>query len=197
MSLIKGNTSALTSPSPSQGEGGVGVTFGEGGNPHPNLPPKRGKELTSSFPFQRESWGGGYTIYKHQPRNQALKKYSRRLRKTMTDVERKLWYYLRHERLGVKFRRQYPIGQYIADFVCLEKHLIIELDGGQHALQTDYDKKRDAFFVGQGFKVLRFWNNEMVENEEGVLTTILGALKGTPLPNPLPQGKRGFEESVL
>ena len=108
----------------------------------------------------------------------------------MTDVERKLWRCLRHEQLGVKFRRQYPMGNYITDFVCLEKHLIIELDGGQHAEQAVYDKKRDAFFVAQGFKILRFWNNEVLENMDGVLTVILEALKDTPLPNHLPQGER-------
>jgi very-short-patch-repair endonuclease len=186
--MIQGNTGdVLTSPSPFQGEGGVGVTLSEDirvseeGNPHPNLPPKRGKGFSESVD----------TIYKHQPRNQTLKKHSRQLRKDMTDVERKLWYYLRRNQLGVKFRRQYPIGKYIVDFVCLEKHLVIELDGGQHALQTDYDKERDAFFVSEGFKVLRFWNNEMTENEEAVLLAILSALKHTPLPNPLPQGERG------
>src|SRR5581483_9861605 len=137
--IIKGDIGdTLASPSPFQGEGGVGVTLSEDvridedDNPHPNLPPKRGKGHAES---------GDITFYKHQLRDQTLKKHSRQLRKDMTDVERKLWYYLRRNQLSAKFRRQYPMGEYIPDFVCLEKYLIIELDGGQHADQFAYDKR--------------------------------------------------------
>jgi very-short-patch-repair endonuclease len=106
----------------------------------------------------------------------------------MTDVERDLWYQLRAKRFeGFKFKRQAPMKQYIADFVCFDKKLTIELDGGQHSAQIEYDSKRDAFFTDQGFRVLRFWNNEVVENMEGVLITIQQALKNAPLPNPSPQ----------
>lgn len=98
---------------------------------------------------------------------------ARALRKDMTDVERKLWYLLRDRRLqGHKFRRQYIIGHYIADFACTKAKLIIELDGGQHSERQAYDKKRDDYLRAEGFTVLRFWNNEVTENKEGVFETI-------------------------
>ena len=90
----------------------------------------------------------------------------------MTDVERKLWQRLRGKQLGEKFRRQYPIDNYIVDFVCLEKRLIIECDGGQHAEQESKDSERDKHLQGKGFMVLRIWNNEIIENLDGVLETI-------------------------
>jgi very-short-patch-repair endonuclease len=120
-----------------------------------------------------------------------LRRSAKTLRKNMTDVERDLWYQLRAKRFdGFKFKRQVPIKKYILDFVCFEKKLIIELDGGQHVDQADHDAKRDLFFEEQGFRVLRFWNNDVVENKEGVLQMILRALHESPLPNPLPQGER-------
>ncbi len=162
--MIKGNTGEFSSPSPYQGEGGVGVTsaLSVKNNPHPNLPPKSGKEQA--------------VIYRHQERDQKLKKFSRALRKNMTDAERKLWRVLKQEQQGVKFRRQYPIGEYIVDFVCLEKAVVIELDGGQHAAQEIYDRKRDRDLEAKGFKVLRFWNNDVMENLEGVVARITPTL---------------------
>ncbi|OAI11981.1 DNA (cytosine-5-)-methyltransferase [Methylomonas lenta] len=98
---------------------------------------------------------------------------ARALRKNQTDVERLLWQHLRNRRFyDCKFRRQLPIKPYIADFVCLELMLIIELDGGQHACQINYDKQRSLFLEQRGFKVMRFWNNEVIENTEGVLETV-------------------------
>jgi len=98
----------------------------------------------------------------------------------MTKVEGRLWWFLRQKQLDdYKFRRQHPIGSYIADFVCIEQKLIIELDGGQHAEQQDYDKKRDEFLQSKGYRVLRFWNNQVTENIEGVIETILSALTPT------------------
>ncbi|MGJ7493717.1 endonuclease domain-containing protein [Variovorax sp. RT4R15] len=94
------------------------------------------------------------------------------LRRDMTDSERKLWSGLRGEQLGVKFRRQHPLGNYIADFACLEPKLIVELDGSQHLAQQGYDATRDAFFRSQGFGVLRFASNEPFINLEGVLQAI-------------------------
>ena len=92
----------------------------------------------------------------------------------MTDVERKLWSKLRSNQLGVKFRRQVPFGNYIADFISLEAKLVIELDGYQHyqenALQQD--KLRDRYFAKEGFTVLRFNNSEVTENMDGVLEMI-------------------------
>jgi very-short-patch-repair endonuclease len=116
----------------------------------------------------------------------------------MTDVEKKLWKQLRAKRFaGYKFKRQVPMQRYIADFICYQPKLIIELDGGQHAERTYYDRRRDAFFVSQGFEVLRFWNNEVNENMDGVMQTILDILmKIPPLPNPLPQGERELEGAL-
>jgi very-short-patch-repair endonuclease len=98
------------------------------------------------------------------------------LRRDMTDAERKLWSGLRGEQLGFKFRRQHPLGNYIADFACLEPKLIIELDGSQHADNQAYDMARDAFFKAQSFAVLRFPSNAPFQNLDGVLSAILHQL---------------------
>ncbi|MDI1276937.1 endonuclease domain-containing protein [Methylobacter sp.] len=98
---------------------------------------------------------------------------ARSLRKDQTDAERLLWQKLRNRQLlGVKFRRQFPIEPYIADFVCLELKLIIELDGSQHFDKIAYDHERTDFLKQRGFKVLRFWNNDAFKNTEGVLESI-------------------------
>ena len=91
----------------------------------------------------------------------------------MTDAERRIWSRLRSRQLGPRFRRQAPIGPYIADFACFDPRLIIEIDGGQHDEQRGYDSRRDGWLKSQGFVVLRFWNNEVLENAEGVLERIL------------------------
>ena len=96
------------------------------------------------------------------------------LRKNSTNAERVLWQQLRaHRFAGYKFRRQQPLGQYIVDFVCFEKHLIIELDGGQHAEQVGYDAERSTWLQSQGFRVLRFWNHEVLSDMEAVEEVIL------------------------
>ena len=98
-------------------------------------------------------------------------------------VENQLWYMLRNRGVaGHKFVRQMPIGPYIADFACRELGLIIELDGGQHATSTT-DARRTAYLNSQGYGVLRFWNTEIVENRDGVLSAILGIIEGTPSPD--------------
>jgi very-short-patch-repair endonuclease len=120
-------------------------------------------------------------------------RFAKDLRSGMTDAERKLWLQLRAHRFqGYKFRRQQPIGSYIADFVCFDARLIIEVDGGQH-LESARDAKRDEWFLKNGFRVLRFWNNQVLQETEGVLQTILLALKDTPLPNPSPARGEGLE----
>lgn len=99
----------------------------------------------------------------------------------MTDTERCLWSRLRRRQInGYKFRRQFPLGRYVADFVCLEARLIIEVDGGQHAKQTDEDKLRDKWLVSQDFRVLRFWNNDVLHETDAVMEAIMRALKATP-----------------
>jgi very-short-patch-repair endonuclease len=112
--------------------------------------------------------------------------HARELRRAMTDSERKLWSALRGEQLGVKFRRQHPLGNYVADFACLDPKLIVELDGSQHADQHEYDTKRDEFFRAGGFTVLRFKTDEPFRNREGVLTVIFDKVKllagGAPIP---------------
>ncbi|MGA7426008.1 MAG: endonuclease domain-containing protein, partial [Rhodoplanes sp.] len=101
---------------------------------------------------------------------------ARRLRRSSTDAELKLWRHLRSRTLcGFKFVRQEAIGPYIVDFVCRERRLIIEVDGGQHAIDAR-DKGRDAFLRSQGYRVLRFWNNDVLTNTTGVLETIADAL---------------------
>jgi very-short-patch-repair endonuclease len=99
--------------------------------------------------------------------------FAKKLRYESTEAEKLVWRYLRARRLdGLKFRRQHPIGGYIADFVCLENRIIIEIDGGQHANEKNKDREREAWLKNQGFKVLRFWNNEVLENLEGILEVI-------------------------
>ncbi|HNA90182.1 MAG TPA: endonuclease domain-containing protein [Anaerolineales bacterium] len=99
------------------------------------------------------------------------------LRKELTPAERKLWAVIRNDQLGGNFRRQHAIGIYIPDFVCIEKKLIIELDGSQHLEQEEYDKERTKYLESQGYKVIRFWNNDVVKNIEGVILAIMNALE--------------------
>jgi very-short-patch-repair endonuclease len=103
-----------------------------------------------------------------------LQKRSRQLRKNMTEAERKLWGRLRRRQLGgLRFRRQVPFDKYIADFVCFEPKIIIEVDGSQHLIQVAYDAERTKFLQLFGYKVLRFWNSEVLNDIESVLQTIL------------------------
>jgi primosomal protein N' (replication factor Y) len=115
---------------------------------------------------------------------------AQRLRRSSTDAERALWRMLRQNQLGWRFRRQFPIPPYVVDFVCLEAHLIIEADGGQHALPGDHDR-RDAFLASKGWRILRFWNNDILQNLEGVFQRITEALGPSPHPNPPPQAGEG------
>jgi very-short-patch-repair endonuclease len=114
------------------------------------------------------------------------------MRSHQTDAEHRLWQILRAHRFsGYKFRRQVPIEFYIADFVCFARRLVIELDGGQHAESTG-DMRRDCFLKAQRFRVLRIWNNELFDNEEGVAEAIFTALRSPPLPNPSPARGEGL-----
>ena len=108
-----------------------------------------------------------------------MKHLAKKLRKNMTDAERLLWQHLRNRELGgYKFRRQRPVGPYIVDFVCLEKKLVIEVDGSQHAGQMELDTKRSDYLKEKGYRVTRFWNNEVLKKTESVLTVILSSLDG-------------------
>jgi very-short-patch-repair endonuclease len=109
----------------------------------------------------------------HRDVSKLQRSRARTLRHDMTDAERRLWYRLRAHRFGgLSFRRQVPIGPYIADFVCFDARLVVEVDGGQHASQSAYDTERDAWLRSQGFVVLRFWNNDVLVNTQAVLEQI-------------------------
>ena len=108
---------------------------------------------------------------------------ARILRNNATDAERRLWRALRGRQLfGCKFRRQFPIAGYIADFACLEARLVIELDGGQHIERAQYDAERTSRLMANGYKVLRFWNDDVLLRIEAVLEDVCRELQ--PLPNP-------------
>lgn len=101
---------------------------------------------------------------------------SRELRRNATDAERLLWRYLRHKQcLGQRFRRQHLIGPYIVDFACLEQHLVIELDGLQHADAHRYDTQRTHYLSYLGWHVLRFWNHDVLKQPEAVITAVINA----------------------
>ena len=110
---------------------------------------------------------------------------SRELRANPTDAERRLWAILSGRKTaGVRFNHQFPIGPYICDVVSRTAKLVIEADGGQHAEAADYDADRTRFLEAQGFRVLRFWNNDILANTEGVAAEIERALRDNPSPNP-------------
>ena len=112
---------------------------------------------------------------------------ARKLRRSSTDVERILWHRIRDKQIeDFRFRRQRPIGKYIVDFVCLDAMLIVEVDGGQHADAVLADAARTQFLESLGYRVLRFWNNEVLENMEGVLERIREALLKLATSNPTP-----------
>jgi very-short-patch-repair endonuclease len=120
---------------------------------------------------------------------------ARRLRLGQTDAERLLWFLIRDRRLdGLKFKRQMPVYQYVVDFCCSDARLIIELDGGQHGVRQEADAARTRKLEELGYLVLRFWNDDVLSNIDGVLETIVSTARQhspePPHPNPLPQGER-------
>ena len=119
---------------------------------------------------------------------------SRRLRRDATDAEQALWQRIRGRQLGGhKFRRQAPIAWFIADFVCTERKLVVELDGGQHQERAEADELRTRVMESHGYRVMRVWNNDVLKNRDGVLEALIAELERTdggtqgPHPNPLPQ----------
>jgi very-short-patch-repair endonuclease len=115
---------------------------------------------------------------------------SRELRTNATKAERKLWTILCNRKLGgVRFNRQVPIGPHICDFVARTAKLVIELDGGQHSSQAEYDSSRTGFLRAKGYRVIRFWNNDVLANLDGVTTVIAKALADRPSPTPPASGR--------
>ena len=122
-----------------------------------------------------------------------LTEQARALRRTSTPAERHLWKALRNRQIsGHKFKRQFRLGPYIADFVCLERGLVVELDGGHHSETGDYDQRRTEELNRLGFRVIRFWNNDVLQNLEGVVRAIEAALAhqtNAPSPRLSPRGE--------
>lgn len=107
--------------------------------------------------------------------------FSRKLRREMTEAEKHLWRFLRIRQMnGAKFRRQHPVGRYILDFACVELKVAVEVDGGQHMENAQYDRHRNDWLKTQGWEILRFWNTEVLQNTEGVLQVIEAALAPSP-----------------
>ncbi|MFO1243497.1 MAG: endonuclease domain-containing protein [Rickettsiales bacterium] len=135
-------------------------------------------------------FGGGNAT----SRNLKAMKNADALRKNLTEAEKKLWSILRGKQLsGFKFRRQQSIGPYIVDFACMKHHLVIELDGGQHAMQESYDAGRTVFLEEHGFQIIRFWNNDVTENMDGVYQRIVETLNS---PTPTLPRKREREKAT-
>ncbi len=119
------------------------------------------------------------------------REFAKALRKNMTDAEHRLWRYLRGKRLGAtKFRRQHPLGPYVVDFVELKHKIVVEADGGQHN-ECHKDAERDAWLAQQGFRVLRFWNDDILLRTDLVLDEIYRALCASPSPQPSPTRGEG------
>ena len=112
----------------------------------------------------------------------------RALRKRLTDAERLLWRHLRNRELGGwKFRRQYPVGLFIVDFICVEKNVVIEVDGGRHSENEEQDIQRSAYLNRMGYQVFRFWNNQVLQETEAVLEAIFAILANDKQNSPSPQ----------
>ncbi len=132
----------------------------------------------------------------HESTPKRLRGSAKRLRRDMTDAERKLWHALRaHQFENLGFRRQMPMGPYIVDFVSHRMRVIVEVDGGQHTFpsQRRHDETRDVWLKRRGYHVVRFWNNDILTNIEGVLTAIVEAL---PPSQPSPARGEGYEIAV-
>ncbi|RWE19567.1 MAG: endonuclease domain-containing protein [Mesorhizobium sp.] len=117
----------------------------------------------------------------HQPVTPAKRNFARTMRREPTEAEDRLWQELRGRRLDkIKFRRQVPVGRFVADFVCAEARLIVEIDGSQHA-ESRHDKERDAELKARGFRVLRFWNDDVLKGLEAVCDTIIAYVRDVSL----------------
>jgi very-short-patch-repair endonuclease len=132
-------------------------------------------------------------VVKKEPSEGAYRR-ARILRREMTEAEKRLWQMLRLRQTGgSRFRRQVPIGRFIADFVCHAARLIVEIDGSQHDLPSEQEASRTRFLESEGYRVLRFWNNEVLDNPEGVLSVISGNLRSVTPAQTLPHQRGGQE----
>ena len=141
----------------------------------------------------------GAFAHQHHMENQAstaARQNAKTLRSGMTDAERRLWSRLRREQLGVKFRRQHPLGTYVLDFVCLNPKLVVEVDGSQHLQQAAYDERRTAWLETQGYAVLRFWANEVLSETDAVVISIGQSLGLAAAPAPTPTLPQRGRESI-
>ncbi len=170
-------------PSPQAGERGnvPSLKAGERGNVPSPQAGERGNvpSLKAGERGGMQSQGEGVVDLpkkRNNNRKRRLTPVARKLRKDPTEAEKKLWALIRADQLGVRFRRQYPVGSYVVDFYCFSAKLIIEADGGQHN-ENSNDMIRTAFLEGQGYRVLRFWNHDVLNNTEGVLERIREVLQ--------------------
>ena len=141
----------------------------------------------------------GAFAYQHHMQNQAstaARQNAKTLRFGMTDAEARLWSRLRQEQLGVKFRRQHPLGTYVLDFVCLETKLVVEVDGSQHLDEQAYDDRRSAWLARQGFSVLRFWANKVLSETDAVAISISQSLGLAAVQAPTPTLPQRGRESI-
>ena len=153
-------------------------------------PPLRGSRQAKGVSPTARRWGEVKRRYSRETLERA-----RSLRQTQTDAEGLLWHFLRNKQLGgYKFRRQQPIGPYIADFACLSRKFLVELDGGQHAERYVDDEKRDAFLQERGYRVLRFWNRDVSRHCFGVLERIYEALQSPPPHQPSPARRQPLDK---
>jgi len=119
-------------------------------------------------------------------------RFARQMRATPTQAERKLWWHLRHRLSleGTHFRRQVRIDRYIVDFACHAKRIVVEVDGSQHGMRNAADEERTKVLEANGYRVLRYWNNDIFKNIDSVLEEIQVVITSTPTPNPSPQPPR-------
>ena len=168
------NEQRTPKPSPLAGEAGEGAVAT---NPSPGRSPSAGalRRPAGSRPPSPARGEGNEPAARDAVPSKPVS-LARGLRSRMTDAERKLWFALRDRRFAnFKFRRQVPIGPYVADFVCFERRVVIEVDGGQHA-GSARDERRDSWLSANNFLVLRFWNNDVLSNIDGVLLSLLETL---------------------
>ena len=164
--------------------------------PGPITPPLRGSRGDKGVSPQASRWGDSSATQPPRPWPEIKRQYTSKalyhaqaMRQNQTNAEGLLWYYLQKKQLGGhKFRRQQPVGPYIADFACLPEKLLIELDGAQHADPNAPDKQRDQYLRQQGYRVLRFWNHDVFDDCFGVLERVYEALTDPPPPQPAPDG---------